>query len=63
MAEPQKSEEKLHMGAIPYDAERLSDSVSEEICKSLLRIVTVNVIMKSRMRESRTYGTGKDFTS
>ena len=31
------------------------DSIPEEICKSL-RVVTVNVVMKSRMRESRTYG-------
>lgn len=43
------------MGAIPHDADPLSDSIPEEICKSL-RVVTVNVVVKSRMRESRTYG-------
>ena len=43
------------MGAIPYDADALSDSVSEKICK-FVRNVTVNVVMRSRMRESRTYG-------
>ena len=43
------------MGTIPYDADPLSNSIPEEICKSL-RVVTVNVVMKSRMRESRTYG-------
>ena len=62
MVEPQKPEEELYMGAIPYDADVLSNSKTEEIRKSL-RIVIVNVIMKSRMRESRTYGSGKDFTS
>ena len=43
------------MGAIPHDADELSNSVPEEICKSLW-VVTVTVAMKSRMRESRTYG-------
>jgi len=43
------------MGVILHDADLLSNSISEEICKSL-QVVTVNVLMKSRMRESRSYG-------
>ena len=46
------------MGTIPYDADPLSNSIPEEICKSL-RVVAVNVVMKSRMRgasrEGRTF--------
>jgi hypothetical protein len=60
MAEPQKPEEKHHMGAVPYDVDLLSNNKTEEIYKSLW-LATVNVIMKSRMREIRTYGSEKDF--
>ena len=43
------------MGTVPYDAEPLSNSMPEEICKTQ-RIVTVNVVMKSRMWESPKHG-------
>ena len=55
MVKPQEPEGKLHMGAIPYDADPVSTGQPKEMLQSLW-MVTVNVIMRSRMRESRTYG-------
>ena len=55
MVKPKKPKEKLHMGTVSHDVNVLSDSPTEEICKSL-RKKNVKVVMKSRMRESRTYG-------
>jgi hypothetical protein len=50
----------LEFGKYAYDVDLLSNSKTEETYKSLW-LATVNVIMKSRMRESRTYGSEKDF--
>lgn len=61
--EPKKPKEKLQLGGIPGDARILPISISEKICESLRVKETVKVIMKSRVRESRTHGSGKEFTS
>jgi hypothetical protein len=52
----------LEFGKYAYDVDLLSNSKTEETYKSLW-LATVNVIMKSRMRESRIYGSEKDFAS